>query len=194
MVLPPKRLDGGSSLLTASVAGAMPAFATASEITALPAQTHCEPMGQRLSSTNATKVTVRPGPDTVTGWPTPTANDWPSTAVRPPVVVGGEVVGTAVVARVVVGRGLVVVGRATVVASRVDEVALRTVVWVLVGTLDWIVVDPASGVGPLSPHAASAKIAATLIAARSRCTEPPFAARAAHLRTYQAVCAYLAPR
>lgn len=181
-------------MLTARVAGAMPAFATVSEITALPAWMHCEPMGQRLSSTSAANVTVRPGPDTVTGWPTPTVNDWPSATVRTPTVVGGEVMSTAVVATVVVGRGLVVVGRATVVAGRVDEVVLAIVVGASAGTLDEGVVDLVSVEGLSSPHAASAKSATTIVAARSRCTEPPFAARAAYVRRYQAVWDYLAPR
>jgi hypothetical protein len=85
----------------------------------------------------------------------------------------------AVAARVVVGRGFVVVGRATVVARRVDEVVLATVVGADAGTLDGSVVDLVSVDVPSSPQPASARIAATIIAARSRCTEPPFAARAA---------------
>ena len=177
-------------MLTARVAGAMPALATVSEITALPAQMHCEPMGQRLSSTRAAKVTVRPGPDTVTGWPRPRVNDWPSVTVRAPAVVGGEVVGMPVAARVVVGRGLVVVGRATVVASRVDEVVVATVVGADAGKLDGSVVDFVSVDGPSSPQPASARSATTLIAARTRCTEPPSAAQPPMPR-YQAVCGYL---
>ena len=155
----------------------MPAFATVSEITALPAQMHCDPTGQRLSSRSAAKVTVRPGPDTVTDWPRPSVNDWPSATVRTPAVVGGEVVGTALVARVVVGRGLVVVGRATVVATRVEEVVFATVVGTDAGTLDATVVEIVSVDAPSSPHEASARIATTVIAASSRCTSHLFAAR-----------------
>src|SRR5688572_16440924 len=114
---------------------------------------HCEPMGQRLSSTSAAKVTMRPGPDTMTGWPKPRVNDWPSATVRTPAVVGGEVVGMTVE----VGRGLVVVGRGTVVAA-VDEVMFATVVGAEAGTLDGSVVDVVSVDGSSSPQPASARI------------------------------------